>query len=240
MEGDKIFLIIFIVVILLILIVVLLYAFIGQPNTITLNTQLMDTQINTSDRSYFIMRNGSQKGRLENIASIDPFLNATNYITISDSVGIKFLKTGYYNFQIFFNITSQGYNGNNGIYLFISNISSDILNVNYDDVNGKVYGPSYLYFTQTSYNEGNDGYPSINRYLQNGEGDVGGVISPLIVFVYPCKTNNSNDCYSNYYTVSASIKVEDLSKIYYIQSAYDNGNYLYGSGNISIQYQGEL
>ena len=225
MEETTIFLIIFFIIFFIIIIFVLIYNISSSSSfSVKLLTENEDDITN--------------KGMLENLEYLDPF-TINNYVQRSeDLVGIKFLKTGYYNFQINFSLSRQGLKGtDNQVYLFISYTSSAVLSVYYDNVYEKVNGPTYLYNNQTSYNERNDNLPTLNEGLQKGEENVGDAMCPLSLFVYPCKTNNNGDCYSNYYTVTGVIKVDDLNQIYYIQNACDgNSNGLEGNGNIFFQY----
>ena len=205
-----------------------------MSNQVILNVQEEPADFGFSNGSFFI--NCSSSNQLFNLSSLT--IPQNNYIIASDNVGFSFLKKGYYNFQIYFTITNQNNTGKIfKAHSFISNTSSKVLPISYNQVNGMVNGPKYICINQISYCTGDGALPYFDKYYQKGEPTVGGISPPLIVFGYPCKTNNSNICYSNYYTFSGSISINSLTDIYYIQFAHEGGgSTMSGNGNMYFQY----
>ena len=171
---------------------------------------------------------------LANITSLRLTKYNPNYIKKVNNIGIQF-QPGIYDIKINFNLTSQNYtNGSFNCYLFICN-SPNISNYTYDNVENQVNGPQFLQHNQISFCPANLEYPSFKKYLQSNEKTISGILCPLIVFSFSCKSDKSDTCYSNYYSLSCTINVitED---IYYFSTAFNsNGSLMKGNGNIFIK-----
>ena len=190
--------------------------------------------------------------QLSNISSLQ--LSINTYVKKVNSVALQFLQIGIYNIEINFNITKQNKSGQSfSAYLFISNSSSKDVPVTYDGVSGKVNGPQFIQYNEVGYcggpNNGKDvgnlALPDFHRFPQKGQENSGGTLSPLVVFRYPCKSANDNEAYSNYYSMTCIINITDITKFYYLQTAFDannadykvfSGNIMKGNGKIFINY----
>ena len=239
---------IFLIVFFVVVVIILIFAIAYNLSTPQLSSQAMltseqnivqdaPTDLGFSSGSFILYCN--EPNQLFNISSLT--IPQNNYIITKDNEGFSFLKKGYYNFQISFIIAKHNDKGANfKAHSFISNTSSKDLTVYYNTVNSVVNGPNYLYINQISYCIGDEALPYYDRYYQKGEKDTGGTMPPLIVFGYPCKANESLDCYSNYYTFSGCMSVANLTDIYYIQFAHEpGGSIMSGSGNLYFQYINE-
>lgn len=240
-----ILIVILVIIFIIILVVVLL---LRKKNPVN------PTNDTTSEGTFKISNQGVSS--LENITNIK--YNDNKYVstvtttysqtdaskTIT-SEGLQFSKTGRYKIQILFNLAKQNKAGESfNTYLFLSQNSSKVQPVSYNGVANVVNGPQYLQYDQISFCAENGGLATYDRYPQKDQGDLSYNYSPLVVFSYPTKSNNSNVVYSNFFALYAIFDILFEKEILYIQTAFDsngqdykyNGSLLTGSGSIQITY----
>ena len=183
---------------------------------------------------------------LSNLKTLNITSGEEKYGHASYDVGLHFPTVGFYRLQINFNIITQNRtNEDFETWLFISRNSATEypypLQVINNQVAYKCTGPIYLEYDATAYCSGNDGISKYNILPRYGTTATGSSDCPLVLVAYPCKTDKSNNCYSNYYTFSCIFQINEpeTTQTYYIQTAFDGGgNYQNGIGNVYIEYLG--
>ena len=203
---------------------------------------------------------------LKNLKSLS--INNSQYFKKDNSVGIKFLQAGRYNFNINFNMTYENDKGDRAgnvtgnsvkLYMFISDTSSNTTSYSWSEVGGKVRGPTYLQLNWFSFCPANEAKDRYYHYLQKSastDPTLGGNSCPLTVIEYPAhSTDKSNITDSNYYNMSGIIYIteENLNITYYIQTAFyskypeksgeasikqSDTRIMKGSGNLEINFLG--
>ena len=220
-NSSVILIIIFIVFFIFILLIIFIIIIVGGTTT-----------DNTTTSGNFNIYN-KQTSFLKNLKSLS--IKNTQYFEKSNSVGIKFLKPGRYNFNINFNMTYENDKGDRAgnvsgnaveLYMFISDTSSDIKIYSWSEVAKNVRGPTYLELNAFSFCPANIAEVNIHRSLQktaSSDPNLGGNGCPLIVLEYHSHSTDTADITdSNYYGMSGIIYIseENLNITYYIQSAF--------------------
>jgi len=185
----------------------------------------------------YLIYDGPKDG-LFNILNFSTNIPDGSYIIQSGSYGDawNFRTPGKYSIEVTFNILTQNYSGNVfTIYTTICFTSTFGTYLAYNTLANSVNGPTYLEVDQIGYVSEQNKDPGLLLYPQAGQPSTGGTASPLIVGFYQCKTNNSNQCYSNYYTFTGIIEVVDINPDYYLQFGFGNGgSIMNGTGSVSI------